>query len=246
MTVTGTLRLLRASAFTVLCVVLAALGHVLFSGSHVPGPTLVTGALAVGTPCWFLAGRERAFPSVTGATVAAQAGLHMLFSLGQAHEHTPHRPSVAQRLAQTLLCGDGDVPLPQHEAEHLVTAAGLGSRLAQDTGGHAHHLATTAVENAAGHAAHGAGSPAMLAAHLLAAVLSGLWLAHGERAVFRLLRTLARWALAPLSLPLSAPAPSPDHAPGSRARPDKVTSRRALLLTHSITSRGPPGAPAVV
>ncbi|MFE9905685.1 hypothetical protein [Streptomyces achromogenes] len=40
----------------------------------------------------------------------------------------------------------------------------------------------------AGHTMGQMSSTGMFAAHLLAALLSGLWLAHGERAAFRILR----------------------------------------------------------
>lgn len=85
----------------------------------------------------------------------------------------------------------------------------------------------------------------MLAAHLLAALLTGLWLAHGERAAFRVLRAVAGWLAAPLRLP-----PAPSVVPGRpRPRPGRPRSDRAPgvgLLVHAITSRGPPVGAAVI
>ncbi|MEV0736631.1 hypothetical protein AB0I51_11785 [Streptomyces sp. NPDC050549] len=88
-------------------------------------------------------------------------------------------------------------------------------------------------------------STGMLVAHLLAALLCGLWLAHGEKAVFRILRILVARLAAPLRLLLALPAPM--CRPRLRRR--RLHSDRAshsLLLVHSITSRGPPARTAVV
>ncbi|MFD0395851.1 hypothetical protein ACFQ3Z_42470 [Streptomyces nogalater] len=87
-------------------------------------------------------------------------------------------------------------------------------------------------------------STGMLTAHLLAALLCGLWLAHGERAAFRILRALAAWLLAPLRLILRLPVPP--YRPRVRARPDRSDGTlRRLLLTRAVTSRGPPTGSAV-
>ncbi|WP_329396419.1 hypothetical protein [Streptomyces melanogenes] len=91
----------------------------------------------------------------------------------------------------------------------------------------------------------GMSSTGMLAAHLLAALLCGLWLAHGERAAFRILRAFAGWLFAPLRPTLLSAAPP--RAPRPRARRDRtVRSPRQLFLVHAITSRGPPAGTAVV
>ncbi|MFI1102351.1 hypothetical protein [Streptomyces melanogenes] len=91
----------------------------------------------------------------------------------------------------------------------------------------------------------GMSSTGMLAAHLLAALLCGLWLAHGERAAFRILRAFAGWLFAPLRPALLSAAPP--RAPRPRARRDRtVRSPRQLFLVHAITSRGPPAGTAVV
>ncbi|WP_329259230.1 hypothetical protein OG223_38995 [Streptomyces sp. NBC_01478] len=91
----------------------------------------------------------------------------------------------------------------------------------------------------------GAPSTGMLIAHLLAALLCGLWLAHGEKAAFRILRAVAGRLLAPLRLLLALPVPM--DRPRIRGR--RLSSDRAprlLLLVHAITSRGPPARTAVV
>ncbi|WP_026179481.1 hypothetical protein [Streptomyces hokutonensis] len=97
----------------------------------------------------------------------------------------------------------------------------------------------------AGSSAGDTPSTGMLLAHLLAALLCGLWLAHGEKAAFRILRAMAGRLLSPLRLLLALPVPP--NRPRLRAR--RLSSDRAprrLLLVHAITSRGPPPRTAVV
>ncbi|MEV5432578.1 hypothetical protein [Streptomyces sp. NPDC052701] len=91
----------------------------------------------------------------------------------------------------------------------------------------------------------GMSSTGMLAAHILAALLCSLWLAYGERAAFRILRTLAGWLLAPLWLPLLLFAPL--HRPRIRTRRNRsARTPRQFLLVHTLTSRGPPAGTAAV
>ncbi|MBK3579583.1 hypothetical protein JHN63_38460 [Streptomyces sp. MBT65] len=88
-------------------------------------------------------------------------------------------------------------------------------------------------------------STGMLVAHLLAALLCGLWLAHGEKAAFRILRAVAGRLLAPLRLLLAPPAPiDRPRIRGRRLASDRAP--RLLLLVHAIVSRGPPARTAVV
>jgi hypothetical protein len=140
-----------------------------------------------------------------------------------------------------------------------VTASGPGHQLHQAphgapsnvmTGGteHTHHVVHTMTGGTtmpAGHDLGGMSPAGMLAAHLLAALLCGLWMAYGEQAAFSLLRTFAGWLVAPLRLLL--PLPTPPDRPRVRARRDHgAHPLRQLLLGHTITSRGPPSGVAVI
>ncbi|MER6209718.1 hypothetical protein [Streptomyces sp. NPDC001642] len=203
-------RTVRAAMFAAVCVVLAALGHVLMSGHHVPGWALAAGLAATALAGWTLAGRERGLPLVVTLVVATQAALHSAFSLAQ--------PTTGQSPAMDM--GSAD-----------MGSMHMGAMDSMDMG---HMSATTTDPSSTG----------MLAAHLLAALLCGLWLAHGERAAFRVLRAVATRLAAPLRLLLALPAPP--HRP--RLRPRRPRSERAprlLLLGHAITSRGPPLGTAV-
>ncbi|WP_122191556.1 hypothetical protein [Nocardia stercoris] len=101
------------------------------------------------------------------------------------------------------------------------------------------------VPAAGAHAEHGGGTAAewptvsMLAAHALAAVLCGLWLWAGERALFTLLRALYTRIFLPLLLVYTHPC-VPDPAPFARTDLARVANPTQTLLRHAVARRGPP------
>ena len=183
-------RAARAAMFAVTCVLLAALGHVLMSGTPVPWWAMVGGAGSIGTAAWIVADGERDVPFVVLATLVAQAALHTVFTL-------------AQSMAQSTVAPPAMHDMTGHMTGHMTGTSSLG----------------------------------MLAAHLLAALLCGLWLAYGERAAFAVLRSVAGLVLLPLRL-LASP-PITVHRPRIQAV-HSPTPYTDLLLGHAITSRGPP------
>ncbi|GGX29886.1 hypothetical protein GCM10010383_70600 [Streptomyces lomondensis] len=203
--------------FAAVCVVLAALGHVMMSGDHVPPSTLVAGWAVTGVAGWCLAGRERGLRLVVAVAVAVQTALHSAFSLA------PQAPDAGA-------AGDAH-SLSAHSMDMGSMGHGMGSMDSMSQ--HMGHM---------GHAPGGDSSLGMLAAHLLAALLCGLWLGHGERAAFRLLRAVGGWLAAPLRLLIALPAPPPP--PVRVRRPSSDRAPRLLLLVHAITSRGPPAGAA--
>jgi hypothetical protein len=219
--------------FAAVCVLLAALGHVMMSGSHVPAWTLAAGAAVTAAAGWCLAGRERGLPLIVAVVVAAQTALHSAFSLAGPVTSGTARPAP------------GSMPstdMPSMDMASMGTGSmggGMGSMDMDpmDMGG-------TGL-SAVGHAVGGTSSFGMLAAHLLAALLCGLWLAYGEKAAFRILRAVAGRLAAPLRLLLALPAtPDRPRLRARRRRSDRAP--RLLLLVHAITSRGPPAGTAVV
>ncbi|MFF2196689.1 hypothetical protein [Streptomyces sp. NPDC058157] len=249
--------------FAALCVLLAATGHVLMSGTPVPGWAMAGAFVGTSALAWSLAGAERGRLAVTTVAIAVQAALHAGFSLVQSLSRPlPAGRSFADQWAQYLTCGDPQ--MSPSEAARMVDDAGLGPMVHQpppgatafaDAGTHAHHalhgmpdaMAGTPMPD--GHAMAGMSmspSPSgMLAAHLLAAVIAGLWLAYGERAAFQLLRTFAAWLWTPLRLFLT-PSRVP-HQPPPRARRTRDSDPlRQLFLIDVITSRGPPPGTAVI
>ncbi|MGW1284475.1 hypothetical protein ACWD4N_12345 [Streptomyces sp. NPDC002586] len=218
-------RTIRAAVFAAMCVLLAALGHVLMSGSDVPAWALAAGVAVTGAAGWCLAGRERGLPLIVTAVVAAQAGLHEAFSCAQ---------SASGGSASADVSGMGSMAMGHTSMSHMDHAGHMDHA---DQMGHAGHM---------GHSMDGGSSSfGMLAAHLLAAVLCGLWLAYGEKAAFRILRAVAGWLAAPLRLLFASPI-TPDRPRVHLRRRRSDRAPRLLLLGHAITSRGPPVGTAVV
>ncbi|AUG77925.1 hypothetical protein CFP65_3118 [Kitasatospora sp. MMS16-BH015] len=255
----------RAAVFAAACVLLAAFGHVLMSGVPVPGWALAAAFGGTGVIAWLTARRERGPLLVTGLTVGIQAALHAVFSLGQAGSAAPDSGGLATRWAQLLLCNAG--PLTEEQAASLAAAAGLDPARPPGSG-----LSVVPVDLSAGlpdasvmadmprmamagtvlphHAMamvghqHAGGMSGMLVAHLLAALLLGLWLAAGERAVHRLAGTVAAWLFAPVLLLLGTVGPV---GPPRLRRSGTTTRRpRSRLLVHTLTTRGPPVRTAVL
>ncbi|MGW0315941.1 hypothetical protein [Streptomyces flavidovirens] len=213
-------RAVRAAVFAAVCVLLAALGHILMSESTVPWWALAVSTLAVGGVAWVLAGCERGLLAVSSVVVVTQGALHAGFSLVQ-------------------------TTAPAHTSAHM--SPGSMAHMQVHTGHPAMASHDPYATESMGQAMHGAGSMSstgMLAAHLLAALLCGLWLAYGERAAFRILRACAGWFVAPLHLPLRLP--TPPHRPRVRARREHpVRTPHRLLLACALTFRGPPTGTAV-
>lgn len=256
------LRVGRTGVFAAVCVLLSATGHAAMPGPPLPWWALGAAVATVAALAWPLTRKERGLAGVTATAVLVQAGLHTCFSLAQAVTLRPPAdrasPSLVRQWAAYLLCSDSRALPSEGGTAALVNRAGLGGQLHEpSTGGYGHtgHAVSGMADAAAQGAGHTPGiyhdmagmSPAgMLAAHLLAALLSGLWLGHGERTAFRLLRAVAglRHHLVPLGLLLvqRQPPPRPPRpVPATRY----VRQPRHLLLTCVITSRGPPGGSAV-
>nr|WP_225078530.1 hypothetical protein [Streptomyces sp. HYC2] len=249
-------RTVRAALFAAVCTVSAALGHVMMSGTAVPWWAMTAGAVATGGMAWWPAGRERGSLLVSSVAVAVQALLHSWFSLTQALTDpalSGGRP-LAQRWFTYLLCGTPPAPGARYDAMPMpmgsMPSMGSGTGAMHSmrsmnsvglTGLTQHH---TGSAGSLGHDMGGMSPIGMLAAHLLAALLCGVWLAYGERAVFRILRAFAGWLFAPLRLFLRPP--TPPHRPC--VRPRRAGSDRPphrILPTHAITTRGPPARTAV-
>ncbi|SPF04558.1 hypothetical protein [Streptomyces sp. MA5143a] len=234
-------RTVRAALFAAVCVLLAALGHVTMSGSPVPWWAMGAAAAATGGLGWCLAGRERGLPLIVSVVLAAQTALHSGFSLAQ-----PSHPAGADGPVNGGSLGGGSVG--GGSAGGGSVDGGFGGASAMDMG--SAHMNHTVHMGSAGHLGHAdhtgylmdgpfTASSGMLAAHLLAALLCGLWLAYGERAAFGLLRAVAGWLAAPLRMALALAVPPGRPRPRVRRHRSDRSPRR-LLLVHTLTSRGPP------
>lgn len=245
MTVRGWCRTLRAGVFAAACVLLAALGHVLMSGTSVPWWAMAAGAAGTGAAGWLLAGRERGRTLIVAVVTVAQAVLHETFSLAQTlGSATVPGQGTSVRGPDTMDMNGMDMGSTHMGSMHMdpmdmgsmhMGPMDMGSMTHPMTGvQHPHDLAGMS----------GAASCGMLAAHLLAALLCGLWLAYGERAVFRVLRAAATRLAAPLRILLAGPAPLPRPLTVRRRATD-VPAPVLLLLCCSLTSRAPPTGAAV-
>ncbi|MFD4507667.1 hypothetical protein [Streptomyces sp. NPDC058457] len=222
MTAGWCVRTVRSAVFAAVCVLLAALGHVMMSGNRVPGWALAAALALTGALGWALSGRERGLTLVVSAAVGAQTALHSGFSAAQAWT-------------------SGTVPMTSMGSVHMDMA---GNMTAMNMGSMHMGPAHTDPVEYLGFGTGGTASTGMFAAHLLAALLCGLWLGHGERAAFRIVRAVAGRLVAPLRLLLALPVTPERPRPRlRRRRSDRAP--RLLLLVHSITSRGPPVRTAV-
>ncbi|MGW0877420.1 hypothetical protein ACWD3Z_44215 [Streptomyces sp. NPDC002740] len=230
-------RTLRAALFAAVCVLLAALGHVMMSGAEVPVWALAAGVTVTGIAGWCLAGRERGLPLIVTVVIAAQTALHSAFSLAGPESGGPASAGTGAMGMGSMRMDSMDMDMGHMDHVNHIGHIGDMSHM-----GHMSHMSPM------GEAAGGGDSSSfgMLAAHLLAALLCGLWLAHGEKAAFRILRALAGRLAAPLRLLLGLPV-TPDRPRVRFRRRDSARAPRLLLLTHAITTRGPPqGAAAAV
>jgi hypothetical protein len=230
--------------FAVVCTGLALCGHVIADG---PAPAF--GYVAAGFGGVFAAGavalgRERGFGALAGGVLAGQFGLHALFMSARAGPMPAGNAAAARtaRLAEDLLCGAGAHPTGAAAAE-VVRRAGLGGAAAMPsmppmTADHA-HMSVAAMLGLSGW---------MIAAHVLAACVTGGYLWFGESRLWRLirlaghrgsLRALLRWLLSWLLRCRDAVIPGPPVRAAAPARPGRVRAR--LWLVSSVVSwRGPP------
>ncbi|MEU6056836.1 hypothetical protein [Streptomyces sp. NPDC047097] len=132
--------------------------------------------------------------------------------------------------------------LTGHPAHRLASAADPMSAAMPAT--HAPAADSAATVAVAGHDMAAMSPLGMLSAHLLAALLCGLWLAYGERVAFRAVHAVAGLLSAPLRVVFHlVPLPA---TPSPRPRRRRATTRlRRLLLAASRETRGPPLGTAV-
>ncbi|MEU9187723.1 hypothetical protein AB0D14_24925 [Streptomyces sp. NPDC048484] len=251
MTVGWGVRAVRAAMFAVVCVLLAALGHVMMSGSPAAWWTMAAGAVVTGGVGWCLAGRERGLPLIVSVVVVAQGLLHSAFTLaGSGMGLGPVASGRGRGAGADLGTGSGAAHTHSMDAvdtTDAMNAMGVG-HIASGHVPSGHMGAGPVSSGQMGHPVHdmdGTSSLGMLAAHLVAALLCGLWLAYGERAAFRILRAAAARLVAPLRLLLALP--TPPHRPRLHVRRGSSDrSPRRILLVHAITSRGPPVGTAAI
>lgn len=240
-------RAVRAAMFAVVSVTLAATGHVLMSEAPLPFWVPVTGFLALAVPGWWFAARERGPWLVTGLTFATQGVLHTAFSAAQSAAGTV--ADTAPQAVAGAAAPPSDAMAGMHHMAHMAhmdhsattdAMTGMKALAAMDHSAAMDHVGYMSSTTRTAHDMAGMSSTGMLAAHVLAALVCGIWLARGERAAFQTLRAVAARLLAPLHPLLTAPLP----APRRRLRPRRGLSDRlspGLRCARALDRRGPPG-----
>ncbi|MFD4016032.1 hypothetical protein [Streptomyces sindenensis] len=267
------LRLMRATVFTAVCVVLSAAGHMLAAGTALPAWTLLAGFLGVLAVATLLAGRERSLPGIVGALAGGQILLHVLFACGS-HGGGPSATGTTGgdnpliRFASGLVCGEGPVRLNASEAHRIVSSAGIDPSTLP--GAHVHPGAAQAVASAGPDGVSGIAqvcaavtamlpSLPMFLAHVLVALATGWLLRRGEIALFALARLSAHSAQALAAgarLRSLRAALALVRALRAGVREQLVAGPRAVRhgddvppptagdpLQHLVIRRGPPSAP---
>jgi hypothetical protein len=224
------LRGARSAVFAAVCVGLSAAGHVWMSGHGLPFWALVLAFTAVGAAGYALAGRQRGLVSISALMLAAEGGLHLLFTATQAPQSSDSS-SAAQRLLgatfATLPASARRIPLSDWVCG-TMGGAGMGG-----SGGLSARLAADLMA-----AGHGLG---MAAAHAVAGLACAWWLWRGESAVFRLLRWLGTLAAPLLAVLWPGSHPAPDFASGRIAHVGENALGHTLrLLSARVVRRGPP------
>ncbi len=213
----------RALLLTLLVVFLGAAGHVTADGL-LPGAGVLLLVVVVGSVVSAaLLARPASTSRVVALLVLGQAAVHLVLSASAGHV------GDAPGAARTAVTGGGALP--------LVEGRRVGSlQDAYEGAGHATPVLPTGhlVEHLASHA------PMMLA-HALAAVLVGLWLAAGERALWTLVALASTAVLRPVSLlvALAGAAMVPSVRPTPRFA-EVPRPRVPVLLARCVVRRGPP------
>jgi hypothetical protein len=219
----------RAALVAFVALVAGAVGHVSADGL-LPSPPVLLGFFALAVPvCAAQLVRPAGVPRLVLLLVAGQTAVHVLLTLTAGHRGdavTVTRPRSAEpvlpvqegRRVGSLIDGYESA---SHGSPAVEPALPVGSVLGE----------------VAAHAP-------MMAAHLAAAALVGIWLALGERSLWTLLALAERVVVGPVLVasawlgmpPLVVPTARPIDVP--RVRPAR------LLLVPTLSRRGPPVLPA--
>ncbi len=216
----------RAFALAAVTMLAGIVGHVSADGL-LPGLPVLTGLLLVGVVMSAtLLNRPASRRRIVGLLVLGQAAVHLVFTVTAGH--------VGDRaVATTRHVGTGGLPsVDGHrvgslmDSYHATVGTASGVAPAVPIG----HL----VNDLSAHAP-------MMAAHLAAAALVGLWLAAGERALWSLVAFASRAALGPLAAAFAACrvvlAPPAAVVPiATEPRPPRAPA----LLARVVVRRGPP------
>ncbi|MFF6802919.1 hypothetical protein [Streptomyces sp. NPDC012616] len=125
MSASPAVRSLRAAVFAAVCVLLAAAGHGVATGSPPPPWADGAGLVAVFASGWLLGARERSLPGIGAAMLVTQAGLHVAFDA----VHSRSRAAVRTMPAMPMTSAHGmhlhahaTAVTPHTTAAHVLAA----------------------------------------------------------------------------------------------------------------------------
>jgi hypothetical protein len=215
----------RASGVGALAFFFGVAGHVTADGL-LPGPGLLAGLLAFSVLSSApLLNRPAGPLRLVSMLVGGQAAIHLVLTVTAGHAGDPASAASGPGRAAAL----GALPVSDgHRVGSLQDAyQGVAGQPAMTPALPVGHL----VNDLSAHAP-------MMAAHLAAAALVGLWLAHGERCLWTVLALTGRRVLAVVLLLVPVPL-----APASRWRHAAVAilaGPRSRWLVRPDSRRGPP------
>ncbi len=213
--------------FAAVCVLVAAAGHTVAAGTGLPLWALTAGFGVVCAGALALTGRERSLTTITGAVLVAQTGLHGLFAWST-------RPATSSLPAGSGAGAVGELSWCGPHGDPAGPPPGVQP-------GSLHEAAAPSTVSAIADAAIASMGTAMLATHLVAALLTGWWLWRGEATVWSLLRRLAAAAANRLER-LLAPFANTIVGTGRTGWRPAAAGLFPLrfVLRYTIDQRGPP------
>ncbi|MFE0647590.1 hypothetical protein ACFVZH_03230 [Streptomyces sp. NPDC059534] len=205
------------------------------SAHQLPASVLLGAFAVTAAAAWTAAGRRRGAPEIAGALLLLQGALHLILSTAGSHAGDTGHPAMPGM-------GGASHAMPGMEGMEGMAMGPAGSMGSATMGNSAMgppDMGSGVMGSGVMDAATGSGA-GMLAVHLLAALLCGLWLAHGEAAFFTLARAALAHAFTPLR-PLLARVRVPDapRPPVRRSRRD-APRPHTVVLAHALSRRGPP------
>src|SRR5918997_298883 len=154
------LRGLRAALLAAATLWVAGWAHASANGNLPGWPGLVALWLLSTAVAAGLLGRPASFARVVTLVVAGQFGLHLLLSVGAGHGPAPAASAANRYYETTSMLAESGSSGAHAAADAQALTTGLGGLLGEVTS---------------------ADGLRMMAAHLVASVVVGLWLATGER-----------------------------------------------------------------
>ena len=227
-TARGALLWARASFVAVVAFLTGVIGHV-SAGGLLPSPLVLAGLLVLAVSfCASQLTEPASMRRIVLVLMAGQTAIHVALSVTAGHRGDGHPAAAVAR--------SGELALPTQDGQRVGSLLdGYQATLAHGSGQVEPALPVgTALAEMSAHAP-------MMAAHLTAAALVGVWLSVGERSLWTLVALAGTALLRTLLLALAwlrTAVVTVPPAPLAAAEPGPLPS--LVLLARSVRRRGPP------